>query len=111
MGYLSHIFWSMDLFRLFFFFKQKTAYEMVQRILEEIKNSVHVIHDKALAEYRRASESRHKILNGVMPFWRSLDKAFGQVDKTLTGFHDTTSKIDAPMEKNEKIVKTTEPAR
>ncbi len=53
--------------------------EMVQRILEEIKRSVHAIHDKALGEYRHAYESRHKILNGFMPFWRSLDKTFGQV--------------------------------
>ncbi len=84
--------------------------EMVQRILEEIKRSVHVIHDKALAEYRRASESRHKILNGFMPFWRSLDKTFGQVDKKLTGLHDTSSKIDAQMEKYEQINKKTERA-
>src|SRR6266850_597032 len=84
--------------------------EMVQRILEEIKRSVHVIHDKALAEYRRASESRHKILNGFMPFWRSLDKTFGQVDKKLTGLHDTSSKIDAQMEKYEQINKKTDKA-
>src|SRR5258708_11993702 len=80
---------------------------MVQRILEEIKRSVHVIHDKALAEYRRASESRHKILNGFMPFWRSLDKTFGQVDKKLTGLHAPSSKIDAQMEKYEQINKKT----
>jgi len=84
--------------------------EMVQRILEEIKRSVHSIHDKALADYRRAYESRHKILNGFMPFWRSLDKTFGQVDKKLTGLHDTSSKIDAQMEKYEQINKKTDKA-
>src|SRR6266568_4991938 len=77
--------------------KSEGGNEMVQRILEEIKRSVHSIHDKALADYRRAYESRHKILNGFMPFWRSLDKTFGQVDKKLTGLHDTSSKIDATM--------------
>ncbi|HYT16585.1 MAG TPA: hypothetical protein VEL80_09410 [Burkholderiales bacterium] len=82
--------------------------EMVQRILEEIKRSVHSIHDKALAEYRRAYESRHKILNGFMPFWRSLDKTFGQVDKKLTGMQDTSAKIDAQMEKYEQINKKTD---
>src|SRR5258708_1954853 len=82
--------------------------EMVQRILEEIKRSVHAIHDKALGEYRRAYESRHKILNGFMPFWRSLDKTFGQVDKKLTGLHDTSSKIDAQMGKYEQINKKTD---
>ena len=84
--------------------------EMVQRILEEIKRSVHAIHDKALGEYRRAYESRHKILNGFMPFWRSLDKTFGQVDQKLTGLHQTSSKIDAQMEKYEQINKKTEKA-
>jgi len=84
--------------------------EMVQRILEEIKRSVHTIHDKALGEYRRAYESRHKILNGFMPFWRSLDKTFGQVDKKLTGLQDMSSKIDAQMEKYEQINKKTDKA-
>jgi hypothetical protein len=84
--------------------------EMVQRILEEIKRSVHTIHDKALAEYRRAYESRHKILNGFMPFWRSLDKTFGQVDKKLTGLENTSEKIDAQMDKYEQINKKTDKA-
>src|SRR5712671_1542508 len=90
--------------------KSEGGNEMVQRILEEIKRSVHSIHDKALADYRRAYESRHKILNGFMPFWRSLDKTFGQVDKKLTGLHDTSSKIDAQMEKYEQINKKTDKA-
>src|SRR5256712_4873924 len=89
---------------------KKAGNEMVQRILEEIKRSVHGIHDKALAEYRRAYESRHKILSGFMPFWRSLDKTFGQVDKKLTGLQDTSSKIDAQMEKYEQINKKTDKA-
>ena len=84
--------------------------EMVQRLLEEIKRSVEGIHAKTLGEYRRAYESRHKILNGFMPFWRSLDKTFGQVDKKLTGLQDTSAKIDAQMEKYEQINKKTDRA-
>jgi flagellar biosynthesis chaperone FliJ len=84
--------------------------EMVKRILEEIKRSVDSIHTKALEEYRRAYQSRHKILNGFMPFWRSLDKTLGQVDKKLTGLQDTSSKIDAQMEKYEQINKKTDKA-
>jgi hypothetical protein len=90
--------------------KVKSDGEMVQRILEEIKRSVDGIHAKALDEYRRAYQSRHKILNGFMPFWRSLDKTFGQVDKKLTGLQDTSSKIDAQMEKYEQINKKTDKA-
>src|SRR6267143_54389 len=84
--------------------------EMVKRILEEIKRSVDSIHGKALEEYRRAYQSRHKILNGFMPFWRSLDKTLGQVDKKLTGLQDTSSKLDAQMEKYEQINKKTDKA-
>ena len=84
--------------------------EMVKRILEEIKRSVDSIHAKALEEYRRAYQSRHKILNGFMPFWRSLDKTLGQVDKKLTGLQDTSARIDAQMEKYEQINKKTDKA-
>jgi len=84
--------------------------EMVKRILDEIKRSVDSIHAKALDEYRRAYQSRHKILNGFMPFWRSLDKTLGQVDKKLTGLQDTSSKLDAQMEKYEQINKKTDKA-
>jgi hypothetical protein len=84
--------------------------EMVQRILEEINRSVNSIHAKALEEYRRAYQSRHKILNGFMPFWRSLDKTLGQVDKKLTGLENTSKAIDAQMAKYEQINKKTEKA-
>jgi hypothetical protein len=77
--------------------------EMVQNILEEIKRSVNTIHDKALAEYRTSYQSRHKILKGFMPFWRSLDKTLGQVDKKLTGLETSAAAIDAQMEKYEQI--------
>ena len=52
----------------------KSGSEMVQSILEEIKRSVDKIHEKTLGEYRRSYETRHKILEGFMPFWRSVDK-------------------------------------
>jgi hypothetical protein len=84
--------------------------EMVQRILEEINRSVNSIHAKALEEYRRAYQSRHKILNGFMPFWRSLDKTLGQVDKKLTGLENTSAAIDAQMTKYEQINKKTDKA-
>src|SRR5216684_2615963 len=87
------------------------GYPALQRkVLDEIKRSVDSIHAKALDEYRRAYQSRHKILNGFMPFWRSLDKTLGQVDKKLTGLQDTSSKLDAQMEKYEQINKKTDKA-
>src|SRR5712664_1268967 len=84
--------------------------EMVQRVLVEINRSVTSIHDKALADYRRAYETRHKILEGFMPFWRSLDKTMAQVDKKLTGLQSSTAAVDAHMEKFEQINAKTDKA-
>jgi hypothetical protein len=84
--------------------------EMVQNVLQEIDRSVNRIHDKALADYRRAYESRHKILAGFMPFWRSLDKTMQQVDKKLTGLETSAAAVDAQMDKYEQINKKTDKA-
>ncbi|MGH8632462.1 MAG: hypothetical protein ACREU7_17080, partial [Burkholderiales bacterium] len=84
--------------------------ELVQRILEEIKRSVASIHDRALNEYRRSYESRHKILEGFMPFWRSVDKTLTEVDKKLTGLQNSAAAVDAQMEKYESINAKTDKA-
>src|SRR5216684_8126008 len=82
--------------------------ELVVRLLEEIDRSIKQIHEKTLAEYRAAYESRHKILNGFMPFWRSLDKTLAQADKKMTSLNDRAVQIDAQMQKYEEIVNQTE---
>src|SRR2546427_12427768 len=84
--------------------------EMVQKVLGEINRWVTSIHDKALADYRRAYETRHKILEGFMPFWRSLDKTMAQVDKKLTGLQDSTAAVDGHMAKYEQINAKTDKA-
>jgi hypothetical protein len=84
--------------------------ELVVRVLEEINRSIKQIHDKTLAEYRRAYESRHKILDGFMPFWRSLDKTLTQADRKMTSLADRAAAIDAQMEQFEQIVKKTDKA-
>ena len=84
--------------------------ELVVRVLEEINRSIKQIHDKTLAEYRRAYESRHKILDGFMPFWRSLDKTLTQADRKMTSLADRAASIDAQMEQFEQIVKKTDKA-
>ena len=83
--------------------KSSGGSEMVQNILQEINKSVNRIHDRALAEYRRSYQARHKILRGFMPFWRSLDKTLSQVDKKLTGIQQSATLVDAQMEKYEQI--------
>jgi hypothetical protein len=84
--------------------------ELVVRVLEEINRSVKSIHDKTIAEYRRAYESRHKILDGFMPFWRSLDKTLAQADRKMTSLTERAAAIDSQMERYEQIVKKTDRA-
>jgi hypothetical protein len=84
--------------------------ELVVRVLEEINRSIKVIHDKTLGEYRRAYEERHKILDGFMPFWRSLDKTLAQADRKMTSLADRAAAIDSQMERFEQIVKKTDRA-
>lgn len=77
--------------------------ELVLKVLEEIKRSVTGIHDKAIAEYRKAYESRHHILEGFMPFWRSVDKNLAQVEKTLSSLQSSVVTVDEHMAKYEAI--------
>lgn len=84
--------------------------ELVQRLLEEINVSIKAIHEKNLSEYRRAYQSRHKILDGFMPFWRSLEKTLSRAEGKMTDLAERAAAIDAQMEKFEKIVKKTDEA-
>src|SRR5919201_2609278 len=90
---------------------KSTGNELVLRVLEEIKRSVNSIHDKALAEYRKAYETRHKILEGFMPFWRSVDKNLAQVEKNLAALQSSVKGVDAHMAKYEQIVAGTDKAQ
>jgi hypothetical protein len=82
---------------------KSTGNEMVMRVLDEINRSINRIHDKAIAEYRRAYEARHKILEGFMPFWRSVDKNLGHVEKNLAALQASVTTVDAHMARYEQI--------
>jgi hypothetical protein len=77
--------------------------EVVQKILDEIRQSVERIHDKAIGEYRRAYEERHDILEGVQPFWRSIEKTLKLVDKKMNDLAENAATVDTQMKKYQKI--------
>ena len=89
----------------------KTGNEIVQRILEEIKTSIGRIHDKAIGEYRKSYESRHKILESFMPFWRSVDRNIAEVNKKLGDLQESAKGVDALMAKYEAINAKTDKAQ
>jgi len=84
--------------------------DLVQKILEEIKTSITGIHDRALKEYRRSYESRHRILEGFLPFWRSVDRNLTEVNKKLADLQESATAVDAQMAKYESINAATDKA-
>jgi len=85
--------------------------ELVLRVLEEIKRSINTIHDKTLADYRRAYERRHKILESFMPFWRSVDKNLVQVEQNMARLQANVRTVDAHMAIYEQINEGTDKAQ
>jgi len=77
--------------------------EVVQKLLDEIRQSIERIHDKAVSEYRRAYEERHDILEGSLPYWRSIDTNLKRVDKKMTDLAENAATVDTQMKKYQKI--------
>lgn len=84
--------------------------EMATSILEGIHSSIHRIHDQAIGEYRKSCETRHAILEKVMPCWRAIEKTLGQVDKQVTGLMSSAASVDNLMGRYEQIVARTDRA-
>jgi hypothetical protein len=81
----------------------KSGGDMPRKLLEDINKSIQKIHDKTVAEYRHAYEARHKILKGMQPAWRSVDKLMGAMDKKMITLNDNAKLIDGHMAKFEGV--------
>jgi len=81
----------------------KSGGDMPRKLLEDINKSIQKIHDKTVAEYRRAYEDRHKILKGIQPAWRSVDKLMGDIDKKMVTLQGNARQIDGHMAKFEAL--------
>ncbi|HEX7043976.1 MAG TPA: hypothetical protein VF203_05120 [Burkholderiales bacterium] len=77
---------------------------LVQKVLENIADSVEDVYEKLISEYRRSYKERHKILESFQPFWRSLEQTLTRVGKNLTGLEESAQRIDAQMERYEQIL-------
>ena len=58
----------------------------------------------------RSYERRHKILEGFLPFWRSVDKNLVQVEQNMAGLQASARTVDAHMESYEQINEGTDKA-
>ncbi len=79
----------------------KSGGDIPRKLLEDIHKSIQKIHDKTVAEYRRAYEDRHRILKEMQPAWRSVDKLMGDMDKKMVTLHGNARQIDGHMAKYE----------
>jgi len=77
----------------------KSGGDIPRKLLEDINKSIQKIHDKTVAEYRRSYEERHKILKGMQPTWRSVDKLMVEMDKKMLTLHGNAKQIDDDMTK------------
>ena len=83
---------------------------IVEKLLQDISKSIDRGYTKVIAEYRKAYESRHKILKSFQPSWRSLDTEMKEVNKKVTGLQEAAMSVDVHMEKFEGIIAKTKEA-
>lgn len=76
---------------------------VVKKVLEEIHKSAVAGEKRALAEFREATARRHKILGGMAPAWKDLQKLASEVATKVTGALEATKRIDGYMESFEKV--------
>jgi hypothetical protein len=77
----------------------KSGGDIPRKLLEDVNKSIQKIHDKTVSEYRRSYEERHKILKGMQPSLRSVDKLMGEMDKKMVSLHANAKQIDGDMTK------------
>lgn len=90
--------------------QRKGSDGLIEKLLEDISRSMGKIYDKALAEYRRSYEGRHKILKGVSPNWRALDQNVQMAEKKVAGLDQHAEHIDKAMDKFDQVIKKTDKA-
>jgi len=77
----------------------KSGGDIPRKLLEDINKSIQKIYDKTISEYRRSYEERHKMLKGMQPSLRSVDKLMGEMDKKMVSLHANAKQIDGDMTK------------
>ncbi len=76
----------------------------VRDVLEAIHQSVDRAHKHSLAEYRRASSERHRLLSRMMPQWRHIQSTLNNVGKSVSSLIDRSRSIDRHMDEYRDIV-------
>ncbi len=70
----------------------------VNKILENIKQSIDDAQSQSLSAYQKSSSNRHKILAKMQPDWRILDSKMDQVKDKVDSLEERGQLIDQQME-------------
>ncbi len=77
---------------------------VVGKILGDVHKTLDRAHQQAMKEYRDASRVRHRLLERMLPCWRSLERTLAQVDATIRGLGERAAAIDHQMETYSQIL-------
>ena len=75
----------------------------VNKVLENIKESIDKAHQQTLSAYQKTSSERQKVLAGMSPQWRKLDGQIDNVKEKVNGLDERTQTIDKKMQRYEAI--------
>lgn len=69
----------------------------VQRILEDLTNTLDRAAHQALLEYRAAHRRRHRLLARMQSYWRMVERRLGSMEATIAELNRRSQRIDRAM--------------
>lgn len=69
----------------------------VQRILEDLNNTLDRAAHQALLEYRTAHRQRHRLLARMQTYWRMMERRLGSMEATIAELNRRSKRIDRAM--------------
>lgn len=90
--------------------KIPSSRDTMTMVLRDIQTSIERDQTAALAEYRKATSIRHKLMSKAMPHWRYLVKGIDSVSASLNRLLERSRSIDRFMEEYRSIVRGEEKA-
>jgi len=78
---------------------------IIEKMLKELHKSAVEGEKAALAELRKTSAKRHKILSGIAPIWKNILKSMDTVNTKISLALETSNKIQKYMKDYDSIVK------
>src|SRR5690625_4560138 len=82
----------------------------VVKVLNNIKSAVESSHQQTLRAYQKSANERHRVLSGMRPEWRTLNRTMDKVQQTITGLEDRAKTIDRQMAEYESLRKAEDKA-